>query len=499
MDIEVKFLNTSHVQIQADANIVYELRDYFSFQPPGYQYQNKYKYGGWNGYIYLMDYNGKLPYGLAYLVSKFAESRGYSIWVDPKINEKEDLTDADFDKWLAEHPVYDGANQIDPYWYQRDSVKFGLQNRRAVLNLPTSAGKSLIQGLISRWCLEHYSGKVLIVVPTTALVDQMIGDIVNYRLFPKEAMLGIRSGTVKNSNAMIYVSTWQSAVKMPPEWFQQFMCLMVDECHQSTGASIKQIIDNMDQCIFKFGLSGSLKEGKANLMQYVGAFGQIFKPVDTRRLMDEGQVTNLRINTIFMRYKEEEVKKLKGADYQTEIKYVTGHARRNAWISKLALKLSRDKNENVFVMFRYKEHGKWLYEHLSKQYDNVVLINGDTKIDERNEMKKIAESTKGLIVVGSIGVLSTGISIKNLHHIIFAHPCKSSVVVKQSIGRVLRKHGSKLMASVWDLVDNLATLSKSKNAKNKYSAKNYGMTHAIERVKIYNAERFDYVIKHIDI
>ncbi|UQJ94993.1 helicase [Klebsiella phage CPRSA] len=130
-----------------------------------------------------------------------------------------------------------------------------IKNRRAVLNLPTSAGKSLIQGLISRWCLENYTGKVLIIVPTTALVDQMIGDIVNYRLLPREAMLGIRSGTAKNSNALIYVSTWQSAVKMPPEWFQQFMCLMVDECHKSTGQSIQKIINTMDQCIFKFGLS----------------------------------------------------------------------------------------------------------------------------------------------------------------------------------------------------------------------------------------------------
>jgi superfamily II DNA or RNA helicase len=215
--------------------------------------------------------------------------------------------------------------------------------------------------------------------------------------------------------------------------------------------------------------------------------------------MEEGQVTNLKINTIFLRYPEEETKKLKGAEYATETTYVTSHTKRNTWICKLALKLAREKNENVFVMFRLTKHGKWLYEQLSKVYDNVVYISGETKISDRDEMKKIAESTKGLIVVGSIGVLSTGISIKNLHHIIFAHPCKSAVIVKQSIGRVLRLHGSKLFAQVWDIVDNLATLSKSKTAKNKYSSLNYSMKHAVERVRIYNEEKFDYVIKHIDI
>lgn len=497
MDIEVQFLDTSFVQIKAESNIIYELRDYFSFQPPGYQYQAKYKYGGWNGFIYLMDYNGKLPYGLAYLVAKFAESRGYAIWVDPKIHEKEELTRADFDKWLSEHPVYSGDNKIDAHWYQADSVYEGLHNRRAVLNLPTSAGKSLIQGLIARWCLENYSGKVLILVPTTSLVDQMIADIADYRLFPKEAMLGIRSGSAKNSNAMIYVSTWQSAIKMPKEWLQQFMCLMVDECHLATGQSISTIINHMDQCIFKFGLSGSLKEGKANMMQYIGAFGKIYKPVSTSQLMKEGQVTNLKINAIFLRYKDDEVKKAKGADYQTEIAYVTSHARRNAWVCKLALKLARDRNENVFLMFKNIKHGKKLYDALSKIYDNVVYISGETATEDRNEMKKIAESTKGLIVVGSIGVLSTGISIKNLHHIIFAHPCKSAVIVKQSIGRVLRKHLSKAMATVWDIIDNLGTVSKKD--KTKYTALNYGMKHAKERIRIYNEECFEYAIKNIDI
>lgn len=499
MDIEVKFLDTSHVQIQAEAQLIYELRDYFSFQPPGYQYQTKYKYGGWNGFIYLMDYNGKLPYGLAYLVKQFADSRGYSIWTDPKINEKEELTREQFDQWLKEHPVYDGDKQIDPYWYQKDTIYHGLYNRRSTLNLPTSAGKSLIQGMIATWCLEHYNGKVLLIVPTTGLVTQMIDDIANYRLLPRSQMHGIRSGTAKNSNARLYVSTWQSASKMPKEWLQQFMCMMVDECHEATGPTIARIITDMNECVFKFGLSGSLKEGKANLMQYIGAFGQIYKPVSTSMLMKEGQVTNLNINNIFLRYTDEEIKKMKDADYQTEIAFVTGHERRNDWLCKLALKLARDKNENVFLMFKHVKHGKALFEKLSKVYDNVAYISGETGVEERDNMKKIAESTKGLIVVGSIGVLSTGISIKNLHHIIFGHPCKSAVIVKQSIGRVLRKHSSKVMAKVWDIVDNLGRLSKSKTAKNKYSSVNYGMKHAMERIRIYNEEKFEYVIKHINI
>ncbi|QPI17843.1 helicase [Pectobacterium phage POP12] len=500
MNINIKFIDTSHVQIETDQSILYEMRDYFSFQPPGYQYQKKFKYGGWNGFIYLLDYNGKLPYGLAHLVHKFAEARGYTVTEDPRIHGNDDLISReDFNKWIESKEIYSGTDKIKPHWYQADSVFHAINSRRAVLNLPTSAGKSLIQCLISRWFLESYEGKVLIIVPTVGLVSQMINDFVDYRIFPRHALHGIKSGSEKDTQCPIVVSTWQSASKQPPEWFRQFKLLMVDECHLSTGQSIKSIIENLTDCVFKFGLSGSLKEGKANMMQYVGAFGKIFKPVDTNRLMMEGQVTDLKINTLLLRYPEEDIAKLKGADYQTETSFVTGHTKRNKWICKLALKLAMEKNENVFLMFKNIKHGKWLYEHLKKHYDNVVYIAGETSATERDEMKKIAESTKGLIVVGSIGVLSTGISIKNLHHIIFAHPCKSAVIVKQSIGRVLRKHESKLKAMVWDIIDNLAKLSKSKKAKDKYSSLNYGMKHGRERIGIYNQEKFDYSIKEIQL
>ena len=62
------------------------------------------------------------------------------------------------------------------------------------MNLPTSAGKSLIQALLASWYTENHQEKILIIVPTTALVDQMINDFVDYRLFAHDDCLGIRGG-----------------------------------------------------------------------------------------------------------------------------------------------------------------------------------------------------------------------------------------------------------------------------------------------------------------
>ncbi|BBC78249.1 DNA helicase [Escherichia phage EcS1] len=499
MDINVHFEDYSHVLIECSESIFFELRDYFSFEADGFKFNPQYKYGHWDGRIRLLGYDRRLPFGLVGFIDKFASNMDYKVAIDPKINEKEDIARVDFDNWLNALEIYSGSTKIEPHWYQKDAVYTGLMNRRNILNLPTSAGKSLIQALLARYYVENYVGKILIIVPTTALVDQMIDDFVDYRLFNRKNMLGIRGGTARDSDAEIYVATWQTAVKQPKEWFSQFGMMMNDECHLATGKSISSIIAGLNNCAFKYGLSGSLKDGKANLMQYVGMFGNVFKPVSTSQLMEDGQVTDLKINSIFLRYPDEFCAQMKGKDYQTEIKVIQKAKKRNLWVSKLAVKLAK-KEENVFLMFKNAEHGKELFQMVKDlEHKEVFFVNGEVDTDTRNALKVMAENGKGIIVVASYGVFSTGISVKNLHHIIFAHPVKSKIIVLQTIGRVLRKHVSKTTAQVWDIIDDMGVKPKSANAKKKYVHLNYALKHALERIQRYAEEKFNYVMKQVDL
>ncbi|ARW58163.1 RNA-DNA and DNA-DNA helicase [Serratia phage X20] len=498
-DITVNFEDYSHVRIECSESVFFELRDYFSFEADGYKFNPKYKYGHWDGRIRLLDYDRRLPFGLYSFISKFATNMDYKVYIDPKIAEKEDITRADFDKWLSALEIYSGSTKIEPHWYQKDAVYEGLVNRRNILNLPTSAGKSLIQALLARYYVENYVGKILIIVPTTALVDQMIDDFCDYRLFSRHNMLGIRGGTARDSDAEIYVATWQTAVKQPKEWFSQFGMMMNDECHLATGKSISSIISGLNNCAFKFGLSGSLKDGKANVMQYIGMFGNIFKPVSTAQLMEDGQVTDLKINSIFLRYPDNVCAAMKGKDYQAEIKYITSVKKRNKWIASLAVKLAK-RDENAFVMFKNIAHGKELFEMIKETgHKEVYYVSGEVNTEARNALKVMAENGKGIIIVASYGVFSTGISVKNLHHVILAHPVKSKIIVLQTIGRVLRKHTSKSIATVWDVIDDMGVKPKSANAKKKYVHLNYALKHALERIQRYAEEKFNYVMKQVDL
>lgn len=496
MDICVKYYNESFVKIECSDSIFFELKDYFSFFVDGYRFNPKYKYGNWSGKIYLLDHNRLLPFGLAQEIQKFATDFEYSVDIAPSILTEEDISDTKLNEWFDSHIVYDGSAVISPYWYQKDSVFRAIKQKKQILNLPTSAGKSLIQAMLAKYYIDHYDGKVLILVPTTQLVNQMRGDFLNYRIIKDSQIDQLGGGKKIRGDRPVVISTWQSAIKQPRGFLQQFGMVLVDECHLSTGKSITDLTQGLINCIFKVGLSGSLKDGKANIMQYVGLFGKIFKPVSTQDLIADGQVTDLKINCIFLKYSEQAKKAVKGMLYHDEIKYISSHKGRNEFLANLSIKLANRK-ENSFLMFKHTEHGKELYKTLKAKYDKVYFISGSVDTETRYALSRMAEDDQGIIFVASYGVFSTGVSIKNLHHIILAHPVKSKVTVLQTIGRVLRKHDSKTIAKVWDIVDDFSTMKDQKTGGKKLVNKNYALSHALERIDRYSSEKFNYsLIKH---
>lgn len=230
MRVAVKYRNFSYAYIETENSVLIELRNYFTFDVDGAKFNPKFKYGAWDGKIRLLTNDGLLPIGLVDHLKRYCENNDLEISIDEQILPKPELTREQFDEWVNGLEIYSGENIIKPHWYQLDSVFNAINSNRRTLNLPTSAGKSLISALINRWYMENYDGKILVLVPTTALVEQMIDDYADYRLIPKAACLGIKAGTRKDSDALVFVSTWQSACKMDQQWFEQFGMINVDEC-----------------------------------------------------------------------------------------------------------------------------------------------------------------------------------------------------------------------------------------------------------------------------
>lgn len=275
---------------------------------------------------------------------------------------------------------------------------------------------------------------------------------------------------------------------------------LAKNCHLATGKSISDMVQMMDQCEYKFGLTGTLKDGKANLLQYIGLFGKVFRPVTTKDLMDEGQISKLNIQIMMLNYSQEQCKAVSGLKYADEINWLLNNKQRNLHIIKIASAKAKQGMNNV-VMFRHKKHGKLLYEAFKKVLgdDKVFYIDGDVKDEYRDHLRKHANEMEGIVIVASYGVFSTGFSIKRLHYVHFAHPTKSKITVFQSIGRTLRLHATKAQAVLVDYIDNLAVKNTRKNAKKKYSKVNYALDHGLKRIEKYNQEHFEYKINKVEM
>ena len=120
----------------------------------------------------------------------------------------------------------------------------------------------------------------------------------------------------------------------------------------------------------------------------------------------------------------------------------------------------------------------------------IILDEADTMTsDSQFALRRIMEEETNAIIVASYGTFSTGINIKNLHNIIFASPYKSRIKVLQSIGRVLRKGKNKDEAVLYDIADDMRVGNHM----------NSTLRHFVERVKIYNEEKFSFKIYNIGL
>jgi len=472
-----------------DPGILFELDDYFKFRVPGYRFMPAFKTGQWDGFVHLFNTRNRALYvGLIDKIKDFAKHYNVKYTIDPNLDEAFSI-DYDF-----EHPNFDlrvKGEEITPYDYQHDSVRYAIENKRGIILAPTSAGKSLIQYLIVREWMKSLD-KILILVPTISLVKQLAADFLDYSSedddFDKSLIHQISGGKEKDNEAPIYISTWQSLFRQPKTYFDQFGAIMCDEVHIAKAQSITKIMEKLTNCPNRVGLTGTLSadDNKTNKLVLEGLFGPVYHAVTTKELMDDETISPLDIRSLLLQYSDAEAQDCKKLTYQEEIDWLITHPKRNEFIIKLGLL----QKKNTLILFQFVEkHGKVLYKKIKELAPDrpVYFVSGEVNADNREEIRRLTEGHDDAIIVASVGVFSTGVNIRNLHVMIFAHPSKSRIRVLQSIGRILRKSDNKDKAIMFDLADDLRWKRH----------KNYGLKHWESRVKTYNEQKFDYEISNI--
>lgn len=497
--IKVEKVNEVYMKVTSDPGIRQELMEYFSFRPPGYQFVPAFKNRMWDGFVRL--YNPMKPYlyaGLLDYLSKFCEDREYIIEVSEDLVSNENIPDSYVEELAAEL-----GTKLKPRDYQIQYVLNALRNNRSLSLSPTSSGKSFIIYLIQQHYFRNFNHRTLIIVPTISLVHQMAGDFIDYGCDPN-LIYKIQGGIDKNTKAPIVISTWQSLIKQPKEWFDQFRVVLGDEAHLFQAKSLTTIMEKLTEAPYRHGFTGTISsESKVHKLVLEGVFGPIKRFVTTKELMDEGTVADFKVKGIVLSYTNEDKKLLykeikdlkkkypnkKNIVYNTERNFIFVNEKRNNFIKNLVHSL---KNQNNLILFdQVEKHGKILEPLLRKEGRILHFIHGGMSGEERERIRHIIENDpeKKHDILASFGTMSTGVSIKRIDNAIFASGYKGEIKTLQSIGRTLRKGNGSDDAVLYDITDDLSH----------GSFQNHTLSHFKKRIEIYASEQFPFKIYTINI
>jgi len=464
--LTIEKVNEVYLKITTEPHVEHELRDRFTFEIENKKFMPQYRSRHWNGEIHLFNMKTKRIYvGLLDKIVAFCETAGYTYQFENNKYYGPPFEVNDFVSMGGVKDYMKSITHFEPRDYQIEAVYDALRYNRKLLISPTASGKSFMIYTIVRYHVAK-GNKILLVVPTTSLVEQMYKDFQSYGWDPENHCHRIYAGRERVNTNEVTITTWQSVYQLDRKFFEDYNVIIGDEAHLFKSKSLVGIMDKLHHAKYRYGFTGTLDGTQTHKWVLEGLFGPSYKVTGTKKLIDEGHLATLDIQCLVLKYKPR-----KFDTYEDEIQHLISHEMRNKFITNL----SCDMKGNTLVLFsRVESHGAILYEMINNKVNEgrrVFFIHGGVGAEDREQ------------------TFSTGINIKNLHNVIFASPSKSRIRNLQSIGRVLRKGKDKVSAKLYDIADDFTINSR----------KNYTLNHFIERIKIYVSEQFNYDILTIDI
>ena len=212
--------NEVFLKIDSEPHIEYELRDHFTFEVEGAKFMPQYRNRNWNGEIHLFDmrtkkiYVGLLDKIIAFVIDTITH---ISLQIMNYYGAPFEVNEG-----ISFEGVRDYMSSIcnhQPRKYQVEGVYDALRHNRKLLISPTASGKSLMIYSLVRYYVDK-GQKILLVVPTTSLVEQMYKDFLDYGWDAESFCHRIYSGKEKTNEFPVTITTWQSVYKLERSFFE---------------------------------------------------------------------------------------------------------------------------------------------------------------------------------------------------------------------------------------------------------------------------------------
>lgn len=325
-----------------------------------------------------------------------------------------------------------------------------LKRTKGTIKAVTSSGKTEI---FLAFC-KITGVKTIIVAPKVDLAVQI------YERAQKAGLsVGLMTGSKKSySDEQVCVATPQMTLALSDK---DFDCIIIDECHHAASKTYQDFLKKTKAKIM-FGFSATPDTNEVDWLKIKQFCGDIIAEIKSDELVRHNVIVYPEITFIPMRQYET-------SDWPSANEIcIIKNEERNLKIVELCEKSEKP----VLVLIRNIEHG----EELNRLIPDSVFLSGRDDTGFRDEIFKKYENKEIPVLIGTMGILSEGISINAIRTLIIAQGGKSDIVATQSLGRALRRDGDdKQKAIVFDFYD----------IGNKFTEK-----HSIQRAKVYKQVGF---------
>lgn len=318
--------------------------------------------------------------------------------------------------------------------YQRETVDLLKGNWRAIGNLATSLGKTLV----ATHLIKELKKKALVICPTEAIAEQFEEEFI--LAFGANRVGFYGGGTKKIKDITIGIA---ASITRNIDAFKKadLGLIVIDEAHTTAAETIYAIARGLSDVGRIYGLTATdfRNDGKDILLN--GGCG----PTVIRRDVVWGIENGWLAKPYFIVRKVDTV----GRDYRDDkLKNYHEHVLNNKLMCDTIFKDAQSfikAGQSVLVLVDEVAHGDQLSKALG-----VPFAQGEDK--ESSNYIKLLNAGKIPGLVGTDGKVGMGANTKNVDVVVMASFMASKVSVIQAVGRGLRKQGTKTKCIILDYI-----------------------------------------------
>lgn len=249
------------------------------------------------------------------------------------------------------------------------------------------------------------------------------------------------------------------------------VCFIGDEFHHSSSSTWYDTIQQMENAVYRIGLTGTVDEkDQVNVMRVFGCTGKILSKISNDFLIKKGFSAKPTIHLTDI-YNPDVP-----ADSKWQQAYkigITENEYRNNIIAD-SVKEKYDEGKGCLIITNHIEHGENILKLLEEQGVKAEFTHGGKSSEDRERvLQEMRDGTLKVVIATSI--LDEGVDISGINCIWLAAGGKSFRQTLQRIGRGLRVKKDGSGVDVFDYVDYTHEIL---------------LKHSLERLQYYKGEKF---------